>query len=61
MSLKLKDVAICGGPKLLANAMRSYPGQKVLTLRIMPWRGLSCLDPPNKKFDLPSSSDCDSH
>jgi hypothetical protein len=34
-SLKLKATAICGDPKMLADAMKSYLGQKTSTLEIV--------------------------
>ena len=36
--------------KLLVDAMKSYRGLKISLLGIVFWRGLSCLDPPNKSL-----------
>ena len=46
-SLKLKVAARCGDLKLLAKAMKSYPGAEDLNTRDCALKGLSCLDPPN--------------
>ena len=37
-SLKLKVASRCGDPKILADAMKSYPGQKTSTLEIEHWK-----------------------
>ena len=46
-SLKLKAAARCGDPKLLVDAMKSYP---ISILGIVLWRGLSCLDLPTESL-----------
>ena len=47
VSLKLKVVAMCEDPKLLAEAMKPYPGAEISTLGIVLWKVLSFLDLPN--------------
>lgn len=46
--LKLKDVAMCGDPKMLANAMKFFHRGKNLTQEIVHWRAYNCLDPLKK-------------
>ena len=60
-SLKLKDVAMCGDPKLLVEAMKSYPGAKDLNTRDCALEGSELFGSTKQKLDLPSRADCDSH
>jgi hypothetical protein len=46
--LRLKATTKNKYPKLLTYAIKSYQGQKILTLWIVSWRGPSCLGTPNK-------------
>ena len=48
--LRLKVTTKNKDPKLLADAMKFYQGQKILTLWIVSWRGPSSLGTPNKNL-----------
>ena len=61
-SLKLKAAAKCGDPKLLADAMKSYPGIiEDLNTRECALEGSKLFGSTKRKFDLPLGADCDSH
>jgi hypothetical protein len=57
-SLKLKAVARCGDPKLLADAMKSYPGAENLNRRDC---ASELFGSSKRKLDLLPGADCDSH
>ena len=60
-SLKLKVAAMCGDPKLLADAMKSYPGLEDLNTRDCALEGSELFRSTKQKFDLLPGVDCDSH
>ena len=60
-SLKLKVVACCGELKLLADAMKSYPGAEDINTRDCALEGSEMFGSIKQKFDLPPGADCDSH
>ena len=60
-SLKLKVVARCGDPKLLADAMKSYPGLEALNTRNCVLEGFELFGSTKRKLDLSPGVDCDSH
>ena len=60
-SLKLKVVAMCRDPKLLADAMKSYLGLEDLYTRDCALEGFELFGSTKRKFDLPPGVDCDSH
>ena len=59
--LELKVAARCGHPKLLADAMKSYPGLQDLNTRDCALEGFELFGSTKWKLDLLSSEDCDSH
>ena len=61
VSLKLKAAPICGDPKLLADAMKSYPRVKDRNTRDCALEGYELFKPTKQKFNLPPGVDCDSH
>jgi hypothetical protein len=61
MSLKLKVGAKCGDSKLLADAMKSYLGEEDLNARDCALEGFELFKCSNRKFDMPSGVDCNSH
>ena len=60
-SFKLKVVAICGDLKLLADAMKSYPGLEDLNTRDCALEGSELFGSTKRKLDMPPGVDCDSH
>ena len=60
-SLKLKVVAMCGDLKLLADAMKFYPGLEDLYTRDCALEAYELFGSTKQKFDLPPGVDCDSH
>lgn len=48
--LKMRVAIICEDRKLLANAVKSYRGTRILALGIVPWRAHSCLGLPNRSW-----------
>jgi hypothetical protein len=60
-SLKLKVAARCGDPKLLADAMKSYPGVEDLNTRDCALEGSELFGSTKRKLDMPPDADCDSH
>ena len=60
-SLKLKAAAHTGDPKLLAEAMRSYPGAEDLNTRSCAMEGSELFGSTKRKLDLPPGSEYDSH
>lgn len=61
MSLKPKDVARCGDPNLLVDAMKSYLGAKDVNTRDCALEGFKLFGSTKRKLDLPHGADCDSH
>jgi hypothetical protein len=61
VSLKLKIVVKCGDPKLLADAMKSYPRLEDLNIRDCALEGSELFGSTKRNLDLPPSADCDSH
>jgi hypothetical protein len=59
-SLKLKATARCGDPKLLADAMKSYPGLENIHTRDCALEGYELFRSTKRKLDLPPGADCDS-
>ena len=60
-SLKLKVVAMCGDPKLQADAMKSFPGLEGLNTMDCILEGSELFRSTKRKLDLPPGLDCDSH
>jgi hypothetical protein len=58
-SLKLKAVARCGDPKLLADAMKSYLGAEDLNRRDCALEGSELFGSTKQKLDLPPGADVD--
>ena len=52
-SLKLKVAARCGDLKLLADAMKSYPGAEDLNTKDCALKGSELFGSTKRKFDLP--------
>ena len=61
VSLKLKVATICGDPKLLAKATKSYPGAKNLNTRDCVLEGSEFFGSTERKLNLPPRADCGSH
>ena len=61
MSLKLKVVAMCGDPKLLADVIKSYPGVEDLNTRDCALEGFELFGSTKRKPDLPLGVNCTSH
>ena len=59
--LKLKATTRCGDPKILANAMKSYPGVEGANTRDCALEGSELFGSTKKKLNLPPGVDCDSH
>ena len=49
-SFKLKITTMCGDPKILLDAIKSYPGVEDLNTMDYALKGLSCLDLPNESL-----------
>ena len=60
-SFKLKATAICGDPKLLADAIKSYLGLEDLNTRDCALEGFELFGSTKRKLDMPPNVDCDSH
>jgi hypothetical protein len=60
-SLKLKAVAKCGDPKMLADAMKSYLGAEDVNTRDCALEWSEFFGSTKRKLNLPPSTDCDSH
>ena len=60
-SLKLKDVARCGDPKLLVDFMKSYLGVEDLNTRHCALEGFELFGSTKRKFNVPLGADCDSY
>jgi hypothetical protein len=60
-SLKLKAAAHISDPKLLAEAMRSYPGAEDLNTRNCALEGFELFGSTKRKLNLPPGSEYDSH
>ena len=60
-SLKLKAAARCGDPKMLADAMKSYPGAEDVNTRDCALEGSELFGSTKRKLNLPPGADCDSH
>ena len=60
-SFKLKVVAMCEDLKLVAYAMKSYPGVEDLNTRDCILERFELFGSTKRKFDLPPCVDCDSH
>jgi hypothetical protein len=60
-SLKLKTVARCGDPKMLADAMKSYPRAEYVSIRDCALEGSELFNSTKHKLNLPPGADCDSH
>lgn len=58
-SLKLKHVARCGDPKLLADVMKSYPGVEDLNTRHCALEGFELFGSTKRKFNVTPGADCD--
>ena len=61
VSLKLKVVAMCGDPKLLAEAMKSYQGAEDLYTRDCALEGSKFFRYTKQKLDMQPGANCDSH
>jgi hypothetical protein len=61
VSLKSKAVARWADPKLLADAMKSYPGLEYLNTRDCALEGSELFGSTKRKFDIPPGAGCDSH
>lgn len=57
----MKVGAKCGDPKLLAHAMKSYPGEEDLNIRDCALEGFELFGSTKGKFDMPSGVDRNSH
>ena len=60
-SLKLKVDARCGDPKLLVDAMKSYPGLEALDTRDCALEGSELFGSTKRKLDLASGVHYNSH
>ena len=60
-SLKLKVTAMCGDPKILVDAIKSYPGADDVNTRYCTLEGSKLFGSTKCKFNLPPGADCDSH
>jgi hypothetical protein len=60
-SLKLKTTARCENPKMLADAMKSYPGAEDVNTRDCTLEGLELFGSTKRKLNLPPGVDCESH
>jgi hypothetical protein len=60
-SLKLKAAARCGDPKMLVDAMKSYPGAEDVNTRDCALEGSEFFGSTKRKLNLPPGVDCDSH
>ena len=60
-SLKLKAAARCGDPKILVDAMKSYPGAKDVNIRDCALEGSQLFGSTKRKLNMPPGADCDSH
>ena len=60
-SFKLNTTVRCGDRKLLADAMKSYPGVENLNIGDCALEGLELFESTKRKHDLPQGVDCDSH
>ena len=60
-SLNLNVVIMCGDPKLLAEAMKSYPGVEDLNTRNCALKGFELFGSTKRKLNLPPGAYCDSH
>ena len=61
VSLKIKAAARCGDPKMLANAMKSYPRAKDVNNKDCALEGSELFGSTKHKFNLPPNVDYDSH
>ena len=61
VSLKLKVVAKCGDPKLLVDAMKSYPRLEDLNIKDCALEGLELFGSTKHKRLICHNVDCDSH
>ena len=60
-SLKLKAVARRGDSKMLADAMKSYPGVEDANTRDCALEGSKLFGSTKRKFNLPPGANCDFH
>ena len=60
-SLKRKTIAKCGDPRLLANAMKSYPWVEDVNTRDCALEGFELFGSTKQKLYLPLGTDCDLH
>ena len=60
-SLKFKTVAMCGDPKMLVDAMKSYPGAEDVNTRYCALGGSELFGSTKRKLNLPPGVDYDSH
>ena len=60
-SLKLKAATMYGDPKMLVDAMKSYPGAKDVNTRYCALEGSELFGSTKRKSNLPPGADCDSH
>ena len=60
-SLKLKVAARCGNPKILADAMKFYPGTEGANTRDCALEGSELFGSTKRKLNLPPGVDCDFH
>jgi len=61
VSLKLKVVGRCEDPKLLADAMNSYPSAEDLNTKDCALEGSELFVSTKRKLNLPPGADCDSY
>ena len=61
MSLKLKATTMCGDPKILVEAMKSYPGAEDLNTRNCALEGSEFFGSTKRRLNLTLGADCDSH
>ena len=60
-SLKLKAAARCEDPKILVDAIKSYPGAEGANTRNCALDRSELFGSTKQKFNLPLGIDCDSH
>jgi hypothetical protein len=60
-SLKLKAAARCGDPKMLADAMKSYPWAEDVNTKDCALEGSELFGSTKRKFNLPPGADCGFH
>ena len=60
-SLKLKVATRCGDSKMLADAMKSYPGAEDVKTRDCALEESKFFGATKRKVNLPPGADCESH